>query len=170
MAHIGPAVKLVERGTVVECFFRAAPALSSRPMYSHEMSLRVRYAETDRMGYVYYGTYAQYFEVGRVEALRSLGLPYRRMEEDGVMLPVHDMKVEYRKPAYYDDLLTVRTSIVELPSVRIRFAYAVFNEAGELITEALTTLVFIDRATNKPRRAPDALLAALEPFFSQPAA
>ncbi len=136
-------------------------------MYSHETSFRVRYAETDRMGYVYYGTYAQYFEVGRVEALRSLGLPYRRMEEEGVMLPVHDLKVEYRRPAFYDDLLTVRTSIVELPAVRIRFAYAVFNEAGDLITEALTTLVFIDRATNKPRRAPEALVAALAPFFKR---
>ncbi len=135
-------------------------------MYSHQTSFRVRYAETDRMGYVYYGTYAQYFEVGRVEALRSLGLSYRRMEEDGVMLPVHDMKVEYRKPAFYDDLLTVRTTILELPAVRIRFAYAVVNEAGELLTEAMTTLVFIDRATNKPRRAPEHLLAVLAPHFA----
>lgn len=134
-------------------------------MYSHETSFRVRYAETDRMGYVYYGTYAQYFEVGRVEALRSLGFPYRRMEEEGVMLPVHDMQVEFRKPAYYDDLLTVRTSIVELPSARIRFAYAVFNEARELITEAATTLVFIDRKTNRPRRAPEELLRALVQYF-----
>lgn len=141
-----------------------------RAMFHHETNMRVRYGETDRMGYVYYGTYAQYFEVGRVEALRSLGLPYRRMEEEGVMLPVHDMKVEFRKPAFYDDLLTVRTTIVELPSVRIRFAYAVFNEGGDLITEALTTLVFIDRATNKPRRAPDALLAVLAPFFTRPSA
>lgn len=134
-------------------------------MFTHETRLRVRYAETDRMGYVYYGTYAQYFEVGRVEALRSLGLSYRRMEEDGVMLPVHDLQVKYHKPAFYDDLLTVRTSIIELPSVRIRFAYEVFNEASDLLTEASTTLVFIDRATNRPRRAPEQLLALLAAHF-----
>lgn len=82
------------------------------------------------------------------------------------MLPVHDMQVSFHKPAFYDDLLTVRTSIVELPSVRIRFAYAVFNQKGELITEAATTLVFIDRASNRPCRAPADLLALLAPHFA----
>ncbi len=135
------------------------------PMYSHETSLRVRYAETDKMGYVYYGTYAQYFEVGRVEALRSLGLSYRRMEEQGVMLPVHDLSISYHKPAFYDDLLTVRTTIEAMPSVRIKFAYEVRNEEGDLLTKALTTLVFIDRATNRPCRAPAELLEKLAPFF-----
>lgn len=134
-------------------------------MFSHEVKLRVRYAETDRMGYVYYGTYAQYFEVGRVEALRSLGFPYRRMEEEGVMLPVHDMAVNYHKPAFYDDLLTVRTTITALPSVRIHFAYEISNEADVLITDATTTLVFIDRRTNRPCRAPEELLASLRPYF-----
>lgn len=134
-------------------------------MFSYQTTIRVRYAETDKMGYVYYGAYAQYFEVGRVEALRSLGMSYRRMEEEGVMLPVHDLKVTYHKPAFYDDLLTVRTSIIALPSVRIQFAYEVRNEAGELLTEAVTTLVFIDRRTNKPCRASGELLAALAPHF-----
>lgn len=101
-------------------------------MFSHQTTVRVRYAETDKMGYVYYGTYAQYFEVGRVEALRSLGMSYRRMEEEGVMLPVRDLKVTYHKPAFDDDLLTVRTTIVAMPSVRIQFAYEVRNEAGKL--------------------------------------
>lgn len=134
-------------------------------MFSHQTTVRVRYAETDKMGYVYYGTYAQYFEVGRVEALRSLGMSYRRMEEEGVMLPVRDLKVTYHKPAFYDDLLTVRTTIVAMPSVRIQFAYEVRNEAGELINEAVTTLVFIDRRTNKLCRAPEELLVALAPHF-----
>ena len=134
-------------------------------MFSHQTTVRVRYAETDKMGYVYYGTYAQYFEVGRVEALRSLGMSYRRMEEEGVMLPVRDLKVTYHKPAFYDDLLTVRTTIVAMPSVRIQFAYEVRNEAGELINEALTTLVFIDRGTNKLCRPPEELLVALAPHF-----
>lgn len=136
-------------------------------MYSHRTTLRVRYAETDKMGYVYYGTYAQYFEVGRVETLRSLGLSYRRMEEEGVMLPVLDLSVNYHKPAFYDDLLTIRTTITELPSARIRFLYEVRNEAGTLLTEATTTLVFIDRATNRPRRAPATLLEVLAPHFTK---
>lgn len=134
-------------------------------MFSHEVTLRVRYAETDRMGYVYYGTYAQYFEVGRVEALRSLGFPYRRMEEQGVMLPVHELTVRYHRPAFYDDLLTVRTIITERPSVRIRFAYEVRNGEGALLTEAATTLVFIDRATDRPRRVPAELAEKLAPYF-----
>lgn len=136
------------------------------PMFTHENSIRVRYAETDRMGYVYYGTYAQYFEVGRVEALRSLGFSYKELEDDGVMLPVHDLQVKYHKPAFYDDLLRVSTIIVALPTVRIVFNYEVRNEAGELLTEASTTLVFIDRATGKPCRAPEGILAALRPHFS----
>lgn len=127
--------------------------------------MRVRYAETDRMGYVYYGTYAQYFEVGRVEALRSLGMSYRRMEEEGVMLPVHDLSVKYHRPAFYDDELTVRTVIPDLPAVRIKFAYEVRNAASELITEAATTLVFIDRATGRPCRAPAELMERLAPYF-----
>lgn len=134
-------------------------------MFSHQTTVRVRYAETDKMGYVYYGTYAQYYEVGRVEALRSLGMSYRSMEEEGVMLPVRDLKVTYHKPAFYDDLLTIRTTIVTLPAVRIQFAYEVRNEAEELINEAVTTLVFIDRGTNKLCRAPEELLAALAPHF-----
>lgn len=134
-------------------------------MYSHETTVRVRYAETDRMGYVYYGTYAQYFEVGRVEAMRSLGFPYLRMEREGVMLPVHDLTVNYHKPAFYDDLLTVRTVIPQLPAVRIRFVYEVRDEHGVLLTDAATTLVFIDRATNKPCRAPAELLEKMGPYF-----
>jgi len=135
-------------------------------MYTHENSFRVRYGETDQMGYVYYGDYAEYFEVGRVEALRSLGFPYRRLEEEGVMLPVHDMQVRYHKPARYDDLITVRTSIEALPNVRIVFRYELRNEADELLTEAATTLVFVDRSSMRPCRAPQHLLDALAPYFS----
>ena len=135
-------------------------------MFNHQTTVRVRYAETDRMGYVYYGVYAQYFEVGRVEALRSLGMSYKRMEEEGVMLPVHDMSVSYHKPAFYDDELTVRTTIVAMPAVRIRFAYEVRNAEGGLITEAVTTLVFIDRGTGKPCRAPEELMVKLAPYYA----
>lgn len=134
-------------------------------MFVRDVQVRVRYGETDQMGYVYYGDYAGYFEVGRVEALRSLGFPYRRLEEDGVMLPVHDMHTTYHLPARYDDLLTVRTTILAMPSVRIAFRYEVFNEAGELLTEATTILVFVDRQSMRPCRAPRALCDALAPYF-----
>ncbi len=134
-------------------------------MYERETTIRVRYGETDQMGCVYHGDYASYFEVGRVEALRALGFPYRRLEEEGISLPVRDMEVRYHAPARYDDLLTVRTRIEELPSVRIRFAYTVMNEAGQLLSEASTTLVFVDKATGRPLRAPALLLAALRPYF-----
>lgn len=134
-------------------------------MFSHDHQLRVRYGETDQMGYMYYGDYPSLFEVGRVEALRSLGFPYRRLEEEGVMLPVHDMQVTYHRPARYDDLLTVRTTITALPSVRIVFHYEVFNEEGVLLTEAATTLVFVDRSTMRPRRAPEPLIAALVSYY-----
>lgn len=135
------------------------------PMFIYEHSLRVRYAETDLMGYVYYGTYAQYFEVARVEALRSLGLSYKSMEDDGVMLPVHDLNVRYHLPAFYDDELTILTRIRTKPTVRIAFEYEVRNAAGALLTEAGTTLVFIDKATGRPCRAPQALLDLFVPYF-----
>lgn len=135
-------------------------------MFSHEIQVRVRYGETDQMGYVYYGDYAEYFEVGRVEALRSLGFPYKRLEEDGVMLPVRELHTTYHQPARYDDLLTLRTSIAVLPSVRIVFGYELHNEAGVLLCEASTTLVFVDSTTMRPRRAPEALIEAMAHFFS----
>lgn len=134
-------------------------------VFTHAHSLRVRYAETDRMGYVYYGVYAQYFEVARVEALRSLGMSYKRMEDDGVMLPVHDLNVKYHLPAFYDDALTIHTRIAVKPSVRILFSYEVRNERGDLLTEATTTLVFIDKTTGRPCRAPQALLDLFVPYF-----
>lgn len=135
-------------------------------MYTSEVKVRVRYSETDRMGYVYYGNYASYFEVARVEALRDIGMPYLRMEEEGFLLPVLDYKVRYLKPAYYDDLLIIKTSIAQLPSVKIMFSYEVFGEDGQKLNEAETTLVFINKETGKPCRAPNELLEKLKPFFS----
>ena len=137
----------------------------ARAMFIHETKVRVRYGETDQMGFVYYGNYAEYLEVARVEALRSLGFPYKRLEEEGVMLPVHDLHVTYHRPAGYDDILTVRARITSMPGVRIVFAYEVLNEENVLLTEASTTLVFVDRATKRPRRAPQALLDRLGSYF-----
>lgn len=135
-------------------------------MFTHETTLRVRYGETDQMGYVYYGNYAEFFEVGRVEALRSLGFPYRRLEEEGVMLPVREMQVRYHKPARYDDLIRMRTHITELPGIRISFRYELFNELDELLTEATTTLVFVTKGAMRPCPAPQHLLKALSPYFT----
>lgn len=133
-------------------------------MFTHHTQLRVRYSETDQMGYVYYGQYASFFEVGRVEALRELGMPYRAIEESGVMLPVRTYEVRYRKPALYDDLLTLETTVPDIPQTRIRFLYRCLRD-DTLLTEAETELVFIDKATGRPTQCPDQLIRALQPYF-----
>ncbi|MFZ7114396.1 MAG: acyl-CoA thioesterase [Bacteroidota bacterium] len=124
-------------------------------MISNEIQVRVRYAETDQMGYVYYGNYATYFEVARVELLRSIGFTYKKLEEDGIMLPVFDYSIKYFKPAFYDDLLTIRTSMEYNDGARIKFHYEIFNESGIMLNAADTTLVFIDRKTNRPTSMPE---------------
>lgn len=119
-------------------------------MFAHSTKIRVRYAETDQMGYMYYGNYAQFYEVGRVEMLRSIGMTYRSMEDDGIMMPVLEMRTKYIKPALYDEEITVKVIIEKMPSVRIHFKYELFNEAQDLINIGETTLVFIDIKKNKP--------------------
>nr|WP_293843295.1 thioesterase family protein [uncultured Arsenicibacter sp.] len=127
--------------------------------------IRVRYADTDQMGYVYYGNYARFYEIGRVEALRSLGFHYKEMEASGVMMPVYENKSRYLKPARYDDLLRVRVTIPELPKVRIIFQYEVLNQDNELLNKGETTLVFQRMDTGRLCAAPTAMLDALKPFF-----
>lgn len=135
-------------------------------MFAFTYTLRVRYAETDQMGYVYYGNYAQYYEVARVEMLRSLGTSYHSMEENGIMMPVLELKTKYVKPGKYDENLRIEVEIREKPSVRIRFHYAIYNAANELINLGETTLVFVDMKKNKPTSAPEDFMKRLEPFFS----
>ncbi|MAO71703.1 MAG: thioesterase [Flavobacteriales bacterium] len=127
-------------------------------MYTHKTKLRVRYGETDQMKYVYYGIYAQYFEVGRVELLRSLGLSYKKLEEMGYKLPVVNFNINYKQPAFYDDELTIETSVIKIPSVKIVFGYKTYNSSDELLNTAETTLVFIDSETGKPCKAPEFLI------------
>ena len=134
-------------------------------MYRSETSIRVRYGETDQMGYVYYGNYGMYYEVARVESLRQVGMSYREMEEIGVMMPVIENHTKFLAPALYDDLLTIVTTIREKPSVRIRFEYEIFNESGKLINQGETLLVFVDKKTGKPRRPPEKFEKILEPYF-----
>lgn len=129
--------------------------------FFNTISFRVRYAETDQMGIVYYGNYAQYFEMGRVEWLRTLGVSYRNMEENGFMLPVISLQVDFKKPAKYDDLLTVETTLVKLPSVKIEFDYKIYNESRELLVEANTVLAFINMKTNRPTKCPEYILNKL---------
>lgn len=134
-------------------------------MYTHSHQTRVRYGETDQMGYCYYGNYAQFFEIGRVECLRSLNLSYKAIEKEGFLLPVINLNINYIKPSFYDDLLTIKTTISKLPSVRIKFNYEIFNEKKELITKGETTLVFLSKETMKPTQCPENLLIKLRPFF-----
>jgi acyl-CoA thioester hydrolase len=124
-------------------------------MYISETKVRVRYSETDQMGIVYYGNYPQYYEVGRVEALRNLGMTYREMEAQGVFMPIASMNLKYIKPALYDDLLTIRTIIKELPAMRIRFFYEIYNEKRVLLNTGETTLAFVDIKTRRPVMAPE---------------
>ena len=136
-------------------------------MYTHQIQIRVRYSETDRMNYVYYGNYAQYFEVARVEALRNLGVSYKELEDvEGILLPVLDYQIKFIKPAFYDELLTINTSISKLPEARIYFEYETLNEKNELINKASTTLVFVSKETIKPMMVPDNLLCKLKLYFS----
>jgi len=127
-------------------------------MIINQTNIRVRYGETDQMGYVYYGNYAQFFEVGRVEWLRSLGTDYKSLEESGIMLPVTQLNVNYLKPAKYDDLLTIKTILTKKPLVKIDFDFEITNEKKELLTTGFTRLVFMDMIKNKPVKAPQHLL------------
>ena len=134
-------------------------------MFSHSTKLRVRYAETDQMGYMYYGNYAAFYEVGRVEMLRSLGMTYKSMEDSGIMMPVLDLKCKFIKPALYDEEITIKVNMVKMPSVRIHFGYELYNEKVELINLGETTLVFIDIKRNKPCLPPQDFLNRLQQFF-----
>lgn len=127
-------------------------------MNFNEISFRVRYSETDQMGVVYHGNYAQYFEMGRVEWLRQLGTSYKEMEKNGIMLPVISLHVDFKKSAVYDDLITVRTILKKTPAVRIEFDFEIRNQVGDLLVTANTVLVFMDMEKKRPVNCPDYLL------------
>ena len=134
-------------------------------MFQNSTKIRVRYGETDQMGYMYYGNYAQFYEVGRVEMLRSLGLTYSAMELSGIKMPVLELKCSYLKPALYDEEITVNVIMDKMPGVRIHFRYELFNEKAELINTGETLLVFINMQTNRPCKAPQDFIDKLKPFF-----
>ena len=131
-------------------------------MEYHQIQIRVRYSETDQMRVVYHGNYAQYFEVGRVEWLRNKGISYKWMEENGIMLPVVSLTMNYRKPARYDELLTLKTILKNKTSVKIEFEYELYNESDELLTTGSSILVFVDMKTGRPVAPPEYISAILE--------
>ena len=134
-------------------------------MYQSETTVRVRYGETDQMAYVYYGVYALYYEVARVESFRRLGVTYKELEAMGVMMPVLENHSKFLAAARYDELLRIVTTIRDRPTVRIKFEFEIFNEKNELIHQGETLLAFIDQKTRRPRRPPESLVNVLEPFF-----
>jgi len=134
-------------------------------MYQSQTSVRVRYGETDQMAYVYYGNYAMYYEVARVESLRQLGVTYKELEENGVMMPVLENHSKFLAPGRYDELLRIVVTMREMPTVRIKFEYEIFNEQNKLINRGETLLAFVDKKTGRPCRPPEVMMNVLAPFF-----
>ncbi len=131
-------------------------------MKCHETNVRVRYGETDQMGVVYHGNYASYFEIGRIEWLRDMGVSYKQMELDGIMLPVISLSLKFKKSACYDDVISIKTILKKMPTATIEFDYEITNEAGEILTLGNTILAFINMETNRPTRCPKFILDKLQ--------
>lgn len=135
-------------------------------MFRHETEVRVRYGETDQMGFLYYGNYALYYEVGRVEALRSIGVIYKQLEQEhDLWMPVLSSASEFLKPAFYDEVITIQTEIREMPETRISFHYKLYNQGGELINTGLVTLCFLRASNGKPIRVPGFIKKKLDTYF-----
>ncbi len=135
-------------------------------MFSHDHQIRVRYGETDQMGYVYYGFYSLYFEEGRTEMMRQLGLHYSELEQQGIMMPVTNMTVKYIRPALYDEVVTVRTIIRQMPTSRITFEYEIYNSHKDLINIGTTELAFVNKGNLRPVKPPQKLLNQLANYVN----
>lgn len=136
-------------------------------MYSYDTQIRVCYADVDQMGFVYYGNYLKFYEIARGESMRALGLSYREMEERGVMMPVVRAELNYKKPAHYDDVITVRTIVKELPQgARMDFYYEVYNQESQLLNHGFSQLAFVRKDSGMPCRCPDYLTELLSPYFA----
>ncbi len=131
-------------------------------MLKFNTQVRVRYADTDKMGVVYYSNYAVFYEVGRTEMFRSLGVPYSSLEEQGIALPVVELVCHYHRSAHYDELLDVEVTIPERPTAKIKIDYKIFNEEGVLLNDGSTTLVFLDIKSGRPIRAPKEVLDRID--------
>lgn len=133
-------------------------------MKTHFTNVKVRYAETDQMGVVHHGNYAEYLEIARIDWLQQFDISYAKMEKEGIMLPVYSMEFRFLKPALFDDVLTIKTRLMDLPSVKIAFQYDIFNQDKELITTAFTVLVFMDSNSKRPIRCPQFILDKIKEF------
>jgi len=134
-------------------------------MITSENKITVRYDEVDKMGYVYHGNYSKYYHISRTELLRMIGICDKELESLNVILPVIELNVRYIKPVFYDDIITVRTSLIEMPKSRLKFHHEVFNQNNEIINEGNSTLVFVDYKTRKPMRIPDIALSKFKSFI-----
>ncbi len=131
-------------------------------MKTHLTYVKVRYAETDQMGVVHHGNYAQYLEMARIDWLSQFGISYKKMELEGIMLPVYSMEFKFIKSATFDDILKIETRLKKIPQVKIEFEYSIYNQHNELLTTATTVLVFMDSESRKPIKCPDFILEKLE--------
>lgn len=131
-------------------------------MTCFSVQTRIRYGETDRMGYVYHGNYPVFYDMARTEFLRSLGISYKELEDLGVLMPVIDLKIKYKAPVFYDELITIHVSVNEMPTTRMHFFYDVYNEKNQLVNQGETVLVFIDAKSRKPIRLPKILVKPFE--------
>jgi acyl-CoA thioester hydrolase len=136
-------------------------------MITSDSKIRIRYGDTDQMGVAYYGNYPLFYEVGRTDMLRDLGISYKEMEARGTILPVIELKIKYLQPAFYDEEIIVKTYLKELPSVRIKFEYELFNSNNKLINKGETTLAFINKETQRPTKAPDYFLEIIGRYFKE---
>jgi acyl-CoA thioester hydrolase len=135
-------------------------------MFETSTQIRVRYAETDQMNVVYHGNYVQYFEVGRAESIRSLGFTYKNMEAAGIIMPIVELHCKYLRPAHYDDLLTVKTQLKELPTDhRIEFHHEVYNEGGKLLTIGKVVLYFLTAVTKEKATMPIEMYNKIKTYF-----
>jgi len=134
-------------------------------MIVREIKIRVCYADTDKMGVVYYGNYPRFYEIGRNELIRELGISYKEIEKEGVLLPARSLNINYIKSAYYDDLLTVRTIVEKIPMVKFPIKTEIYNEKGDLINNGEVVLAFFNKIKNKPCRPPRKFIETLEKYF-----
>lgn len=139
-------------------------------MYESSIEIRVRYGETDQMGYVYYGNYALYYEEGRTSAIRQIGVTYKNLEEIGIMMPVMEFNIQYFRPAFYDEVLTVKSQIKEIAAddTEVFFHSEIYNEAGKKLNASVVKLAFVDAQTRRKTQIPDLLFQALAPYFQEP--
>ena len=134
-------------------------------MYQYTTTITVRYGETDQMGIVYYGNYALYYEIGRTEAIKNLGYTYKQMEADGFIMPVLDLQIKYHKAAKYDDVLNVTTTIAALPTRKMTFHTEILNNKKDIINSGFTTLIFLNKTTDRICSPPQKLIELLQPYF-----